>query len=114
MESSGKGAAFFSTKLGGSGRPPEAAGASRVVPAAHVRHHAEELLRSVDPSVALCGQGNALPTHQNGPNLQSLLTSWSRQGTPIAMPNASESMGVFQKWENVGADYEGGVILFVQ
>src|SRR5579872_6961114 len=54
-----RGAAFFFNQLARSGRPPKAAGAPQVIPAAHVRHHAEELLRSVNASVPLRANSTA-------------------------------------------------------
>src|SRR5579864_5890493 len=62
MESSGKGAAFFSPRWEGRSGLQEATGARQLAPAAQVRHHAEELLRSVDPLVPACA-GNRYPPH---------------------------------------------------
>lgn len=50
----------------------EATGASQEAPAAQVRHHAKELLRSVDPSVPLRATVSTAPSKM-GPEPQSLL-----------------------------------------
>ena len=63
-----EGCSVLLTTLGGSARPPGGHWSPPGTPAAQVRHHAEELLRSVDLSVPACASNRIHRTHQSGPS----------------------------------------------
>jgi len=83
MESSGKGAAFFSSRWEGRLGLQEATGACEATPAAQVRRHAEELLRSVDPLTPACAGNRLHRAHQSGPSTAIASALMVRPGTAV-------------------------------